>query len=61
MRSFPLLKYYLMLTFPYGDGPNAQGPYIERTDIAAKPCFKDLSVQVYNWFLERQVPSSPLG
>lgn len=61
MRSFPLLKYYLTLTFPYGDEPYAQGPHTERTDTAAKSRFKDLSVQVYNWFLERQVPSSPLG
>lgn len=61
MRSFPLLKYYLTLTFPYGQWPCAQGLYTERTDIAAKSCFKDLSVQVYNWFLERQENSQQPG
>lgn len=58
MRSFPLLKYYLTLIFPYGDGPHAQGPHTERIDIAAKFCFKERQCRSMNCFLEREVPPS---
>jgi len=58
MRSFPLLKCYLTLMFPYGDGPHAQGPYTERIDIAAKFCFKECQCRSMNCFSERQIPAS---